>query len=308
MQLMFTFPGQGAQIPGMLHRLPVGAVTEQRLSQASEVLQEDCLQLDSAQALCSTRSVQLCLLITGVVYASLLREQGISPDVTCGLSVGAFPAAVVAGALDYRDALQLVALRAQLMAEAYPSGYGLTAISGLDRWQVAALIEQVHTPVRPVYLANINGEQQMVIAGSDEAMQMVCVLAQRQGAYQCQRLAVGVPSHCALLTASAERLAKALSQVQIRRPELAYLSGSSGRLLWQPEQIAHDLAFNLARPVYWYEALLSAYQRGVRLMVEMPPGAVLTALAQAVMEQGEAVALEQCGVATVRALAARLAG
>lgn len=60
-----------------------------------------------------------------------LERRGVSPDIVSGLSIGAYPAAVIAGALDFTDALKLVALRGDLMEQAYPHGYGLTAIMGL---------------------------------------------------------------------------------------------------------------------------------------------------------------------------------
>jgi malonate decarboxylase epsilon subunit len=61
---------------------------------------------------------------------------GVSPDIVSGLSIGAYPAAVIAGALEFTDALKLVALRGDLMEQAYPHGYGLTAIMGLTLPQV----------------------------------------------------------------------------------------------------------------------------------------------------------------------------
>ena len=59
MSIAFTFPGQGAQEPGMLHRLPAHEQIHATLSLASETLCEDLLSLDSAAALASSRAVQL---------------------------------------------------------------------------------------------------------------------------------------------------------------------------------------------------------------------------------------------------------
>ncbi|STV32998.1 malonyl CoA-acyl carrier protein transacylase [Klebsiella pneumoniae] len=130
-----------------------------------------------------------------------------------GLSIGAFPAAVIAGALDFASALRLVALRGDLMEQAYPEGYGLTAIMGLTRPRVEALMQG-----HEVYLANLNAETQFVIAGRDEAMAEVAQLALRAGASKAQRLAVSVPSHCALLDKPAAELAKAFARRQLKAP------------------------------------------------------------------------------------------
>ena len=302
MSSLLVFPGQGAQQPGMLHRLPQDAVIDACLREASEVLGEDVLLLDSAQALASTRGVQLCLLIAGVAGSRLLLEQAPAPDYVAGLSIGAYPAAVVAGALAFSDALRLVSLRGELMQQAYPEGYGMTAIIGLDLITVEALLAQVHGEQTPVYLANINADNQVVIAGSDAAMKAVAELARGRGAGLAKRLAVSVPSHCPLLEQPAEVLAQAFAQVSLQAPALGYLSGSRARPIRTVEQLRDDLAYNMCRVVDWRGTVQSAYERGVRLHIELPPGAVLTGLARRVFEQGTAIAFDGARLDTLQAL------
>lgn len=111
MSSLLVFPGQGAQQPGMLQRLPPSPEVLACLQEAGEVLGQDVMQLDSPQALASTRAVQLCLLIAGVATARTLLQSAATVDYVAGLSIGAYPAAVVAGALEFADALRLVSLR-----------------------------------------------------------------------------------------------------------------------------------------------------------------------------------------------------
>lgn len=274
MSVLFVFPGQGAQQPGMLRDLPGDPLVQACLDEAGDVLDESIGALDSAEALRSTRSVQLCLLIAGVACARALA----TPDMVAGLSIGAYPAAVVAGALSFADALRLVALRGELMERAFPRGYGMTAILGLDTGQLEPLIAQVHSASTPVYLANINAERQLVIAGSDGALQAVATLARRQGAGVARRLAVSVPSHCPLLQDAGQVLAEAFSTVPMRRPAVRYLSSTTARPIDDVQALRDDLAWNLCRVVDWRAVVESAQARGVRLQVEMPPGSVLTGL------------------------------
>lgn len=296
MKILFTFPGQGTQRPGMLHGLPG---TE--LAQAREVLGAEVDSLDTPQALEHTRAVQLALLIAGVAWARELQRRGMTVDITCGLSIGAFPAAVVAGALDFHDALQLVALRGDLMEQAWPHGYGLTAIMGLTLPVVETLLEG-----SGAYIANLNAETQIVIAGSDDAMALVAQRALAKGASKAQRLAVSVPSHCELLAEPAEKLAQAFTHVTLNRPQCAYLSGSTGRVLWLPEKIADDLARNMARTVRWQEAMVAANERDARLAIEMPPGGILTCLTRQAAWNGECISLERSGADVALHLAKRL--
>jgi len=292
MSSFWVFPGQGAQQPGMLRQLADEPSIRDCLSEASDVLGEDVLLLDSAQALQSTRAVQLCLLIAGVASAGLLRERGCTADLVAGLSIGAYPAAVIAGSLAFSDAVRLVALRGELMQNAYPEGYGMTAIIGLDQAAVEALVAQVHGPATPVFLANINAENQFVIAGSVAAMAEVARLAKAAGAATVKRLAVSVPSHCALLEQPAKTLAAAFANVPLQSPVVRYLSGSAARPMFSADKLRDDLAFNMCRVIDWRSTLQTAYERGARLHIEFPPGTVLTGLARKVFEQGTVVAFQ----------------
>jgi len=305
MSTLFAFPGQGAQKPGMLHRLPDEPPIAAALAEASDVLGEDALALDSAKALVSTRAVQLCLLIAGVAGARLLMRGGLQPEYVAGLSIGAYAAAVTAGALDYADALRLVALRGELMQNAYPEGYGMTAILGLDIGQVERLLAQVSGPQAPVHLANINADNQLVVAGSDAAMAAVAQKAKALGASCATRLAVSVPSHSALLDAPATRLAEAFATITLRAPRLRYISSTTARPISDPERLRDDLAFNMCRVVDWHGTLRTAYERGVRLHIELPPGSVLTGLARRVFEKGTLVAFDGARLDTLDALLRR---
>ena len=280
MSVLFTFPGQGAQKPGMLHTLPDHPETARTLDDATAALGRDVLALDSADALRSTVAVQLSLLVAGVAAARVLAAHGAVPQMVAGLSIGAWPAAVVAGVLDFADAVRLVDLRARLMEDAYPSGYGMTAIGGLTRRQLEPLLAQVHGPDMPVYLANLNAPRQLVVAGRDTALDAVAARALAHGATRAERLAVPVPSHCPLLDEQARTLACAVARAAVTRPRITYISGSAARALFDGARIAADLAANMARPVLWADTLRHAWERGARVALEMPSGSVLTRLAQ----------------------------
>jgi malonate decarboxylase epsilon subunit len=224
--------------------------------------------------------------------ARVLAAHEARPHMVAGLSIGAWPAAVVAGALPFADAVRLVELRGRLMEDAYPSGYGMTAIGGLTRQELEPLVAQVHGPASPVYLANLNAPRQIVIAGLDTAMQAVAEHALAHGANRAERLAVAVPSHCELLDTQARTLGEALEHVALVRPQLTYISSSQARALFDAARIKADLAANMARPVLWADTVRHAWERGARLAVEMPSGSVLTKLTAPEFPDGVALSCE----------------
>lgn len=285
MSSIWVYPGQGVQTAHMLHVLPQTTLVKQYLDHASEVLQEDVLALDHPVALQSTRAVQLCLLISGVISSAMLSEHQVKPDYVAGLSIGAWSAAVVADVLKFEDALKLVSLRGHLMQNAYPSGYGMTAIIGADKATVERWVKHVFAIRSEIYIANINAHNQIVVSGHHEAMQQVADLARQHGA-MAKRLAMSVPSHCALLAPQAQQLAQHLEGVVLHPPKIRYLSGTTARLLTQADQIGHDLAFNMSRTIDWESTAQIAWERGVRLQIEAFPGVVLTGLTRRIFKEG----------------------
>jgi malonate decarboxylase epsilon subunit len=291
MSIAFLFPGQGSQFPGMLHQLLDHPEVERTLDEVSSVLGSDVRDLDSAEALKSSVAVQLALLASGMATATALIEEGAAPSVVCGLSVGAFAAAVVADVLSLEDAVGLVKLRAEKMIELYPTGYGLSAIIGLSETQVVNIIQAVTTD--QVFLANINAPLQIVIAGSEAGMERVLDQARRQGARKAERLDVSVPSHCPLLQPVADLLQHRFSALRLRKPKMTYVGNVNARAMRTSELVASDLANNIAHGVRWHNATTVAKELGCNLFLEMPPGHVLTDLAKENLPSVNALAVEK---------------
>jgi malonate decarboxylase epsilon subunit len=300
--LACLFPGQGAQVPGFLHRLPAHAAVRATIDEASAVLGIDVSMLDTADALCSTVAVQVTLLTAGVAFARALEAEGLTIDAVSGLSVGAYPAAVACGALDFGDALRLVRCRAQLMERAYPSGYGLVAVLGLSETYVETLASSFDGRI---HVANVNAPRQIVVAGDDAALADFSVRAREAGARKAERLAVSVPSHCVLLADAAEELAAFARTIRFARPRALYVDNRGARPLRDGAAIRDDLATNMRYTVRWFDAVTVLAEMGTRVFVEAPPAQMLTEINREAF--ADVIALAAAGsdlgnlVATIRA-------
>lgn len=273
--LAFLFPGQGAQSEGFLHRLPELPVIDATLSEASDVLGVDVRSLDTAEALQSTVAVQVGLVIAGVATVRGLAESALTPDLSAGLSVGAYAAAVSSGALAFDAALKMVRKRAQLMESAYPSGYGLAAISGLAEHQLERLAqEHVRDGYAQVYIGNVNAPRQIVMAGENRSLDAFIERARAVGARKAIRLAVSVPSHCALLAQAADALSAYARDVAFAAPVSGYVGNRRARLLSTADAVRDDLASNMRYTVRWFDAMSVMVEMGVKVFVEAPPGQV----------------------------------
>ncbi|MFM0340330.1 malonate decarboxylase subunit epsilon [Paraburkholderia fungorum] len=275
--LALVFPGQGAQTDGFLHRLADHHAVHDTLDEASQVLGLDVLTLDTPDALHSTVAVQIGLTVAGVATARALADEQLAPAISAGLSVGAYAAAVSCGAVRFADALRMVRKRAELMEAAYPSGYGLAAISGLTEHQLDTLAAQHANAGHPrVYVGNVNAPRQIVMAGANDALDTFIERALAAGARKATRLAVSVPSHCELLAHATDELIAYAQDVPFHAPQSIYIGNRGGRPLYTADAIRDDLATNMRYTVRWFDALTVMQEMGARVLIEAPPGQVLT--------------------------------
>ncbi|GAC1301340.1 MAG: malonate decarboxylase subunit epsilon [Vulcanimicrobiaceae bacterium] len=300
--IAFVFPGQGAQRPGMLHdvaALPGGAET---LREAEAVLA--CDVRDDEVTLATTLGAQRALAIAGVASARALDAGGVVANAVAGHSIGAFAAAVTAGALAFADALRAVDARARAMASGFPSGFTMGAVGGLTEAAVRALAAEFATEREPLYAANVNAVDQIALAGARSALERALAAAIARGARTARLLDVAVPSHTPLMDDVARTLARTLADVPIANATCWYAANRDGRLVRNAAAIRRDLIESVARPVRWADATQALVERGVTLFIEALPGNVLTDLAVAAYPNVRAVALANAGLRSTIAFAA----
>jgi malonate decarboxylase epsilon subunit len=304
-KLAFLFPGQGSQKPNMLQKLPEHPAVEAVLQEATEILKESVYNFNSNEALTSTVSVQISLLVSSVAILKVFEAEGIYPNIVAGHSAGAYSAAVACKAIGFADALRVIKLRGQLMEQAFPSGYGMGVITGMDEQTVKQLVNSCFTAAEPVYTANVNASDQITIAGSITALDKVIDRAANSGARTAELLNVNIPSHCSLLDSVSKSLHEELSKIKFRQPVIPYACNRTARLLRSQEQVRKDLAFNVSHPVMWHDISSILCENGTRLFIEMPPGNVLSNLSKKALPGARSLSVEENGFGNCLVMARR---
>jgi len=250
--------------------------------EASQVLGYDLwglVQNGPEDELGGTERTQPALLAAGVAVWRVWQEAGGgTPGVMAGHSLGEYTALVCAGALDYPEAVMLVARRGRFMQEAVPAGEGaMAAILGLDDATLREVCEQAANGevVQPV---NFNAPGQVVIAGNRSAVDRVVAAAKEAGAKRAVPLAVSVPSHCRLMEPAARRLQEALQQARVARPEIPVVHNVDAAPHEDPDEIRDALVRQLYNPVLWVDVVRALIGRGAGVIVEAGPGKVLSGL------------------------------
>ncbi len=281
--LAFVFPGQGSQSVGMLADIAgEHALVAETFAEASSVLGIDLGELANAgpeQELNRTDITQPALLTASVALWRVWQDAGgAQPDWMAGHSLGEYSALVCAGSLKFTDAVRLVNLRGQFMQQAVPAGEGaMAAILGLDD----AVIEDACAAVAQgdvVSAVNYNSPGQVVIAGQAAAVDRAIAACTEAGAKRAMRLAVSVPSHCALMRPAAERLATELEQIEVSMPGVPVVQNVSAGVPASVEELRRNLVEQLYRPVLWVDCVHVMMAQGVSRAIECGPGKVLSGL------------------------------
>ena len=295
MSFAFFFPGQGSQSLGMMNGFENFAVVKNTFDEASAVLGQDLWAMingEDAAPINETINTQPIMLTAGIAtYRAYLEAGGKAPSVVAGHSLGEYTALVVAGALDFADAVKLVRLRAELMQNAVPQGEGaMAAILGLDD----DVVRQVcHDAAQGdvVEAVNFNSPGQVVIAGSTAAVERAMQLAKEQGAKRALPLPVSVPSHCSLMKPAANQLATALQNITLHTPQIRVIHNADVAAYHNAEQIKDALVRQLYCPVRWTETVNTLVSEGITESAECGPGKVLAGLAKRINKAANCSAL-----------------
>lgn len=278
MKTAFLFSGQGAQKLGMAKDLyDKFDIVRETFDQASQVLGYNLRELidNDETKLNETQYTQPAILTTSVAILRLLSEQGIKPDLVAGLSLGEYSALVASGALDFAEAVALVAKRGQYMTEAAPTGSGkMVAVMNTE----AALIEEICEQAAErgiVSPANYNTPAQIVIGGQAEAVDYAVELLKEAGVKRLIELKVSGPFHTAILKPASEKLAKELEQVNFNSFKLELISNTTAKVM-KDSEVKELLTRQVMEPVRFYESIETMKALGVQRFIEVGPGKVLS--------------------------------
>ena len=274
----FLFAGQGAQYLGMGRELyDQYAIVKETIDQASQVLGYDLRDLidNDETKLHQTRYTQPAILATSVAICRLLKEKGYKPDMVAGLSLGEYSALVASGALDFEDAVTLVAKRGSYMEEAAPAGSGKMVAVLNTPVEVIEKACQEASQLGVVTPANYNTPSQIVIGGEVAAVDHAVELLQEAGAKRLIPLNVSGPFHTALLEHASQKLAHALTEIEFSDFACPLVGNTEAKVM-EKERIAELLTRQVKEPVRFYESIAVMQEAGVTRFIEIGPGKVLS--------------------------------
>lgn len=292
----FIFPGQGAQVVGMGKDFYDNFdFARQLFQQADDALGYSISNIcfnGSEDDLKLTANTQPAILVVSVIVAELLKARGITPNIAGGHSLGEYSALVVAGSLNFQDAVKLVHKRGQFMQEAVPVGEGaMAAIIGLDD----QIIIDTCTQVGEVQAVNFNCPGQTVIAGTTAAVNSAVDKLKSAGAKKAVILPVSAPFHSKLMAPAAIKLANELDNVNINDAAFPVTSNFTGELETAANVIKRNLIAQADNPVKWIQCVNSMFAFGATTFIECGVGKTLCGFNRRINKKIRSLNVEDLG-------------
>ncbi|MBD1399133.1 SDR family oxidoreductase [Pelobacter sp. M08fum] len=329
--IAFLYPGQGAQYPGMLKTLALQFPEFQRVvNEADQVFAEKAQvprrtltdliyprpvysseqQEAAVTALRATEVAQPVLGAMECAGTAVLQRFGLSPQAAAGHSYGELVALCHAGVFSAADLHRLSRLRGELMAAKGSERGTMLAVSApLDA--ISKFIQSEHLDL---VLANRNTPEQGVLSGSHAEIERARAALAGQGV-SCAPLSVAAAFHSPLVATAAQPFAQALETTTLTAPAFPVYANTSGdRYPQDVGELRSLLARQLASPVDFVTEIEAMYRDGLRIFVEVGPGARLSGMVRTILKGKDIQTLaldssngKRCALVDLARLLAKLA-
>ncbi|MEO0266051.1 MAG: ACP S-malonyltransferase [candidate division WOR-3 bacterium] len=272
---IFMFPGQGSQYVGMFKDI------YDKYDRAKILLREveDVLNFPLGytmfngpeETLSRTLYTQPAIFLHSATIAMILREEGIEPYVVMGHSLGEVTALFAAGALDFHDAISVVAKRAEVMDKVYEVG-AMSAVIGLSFEVIKNVISEFGGKV---VIANINSPSQVVISGYLTDVETAEERLREAGAKRVIRLRVSNAFHSPLMEPAQVEFAEFLKDIKFTMPRVPVIPNVEPVLETNPQVLKNLLVKQICGTVKWVDSLKVAGRIPEATFVEIGPKRVL---------------------------------
>jgi myxalamid-type polyketide synthase MxaE and MxaD len=282
-RVVFIFPGQGSEWPGMGRELfAAEQVFRRAVERCHQTVQgiAGWSLIDYFDARHDLRwpapvdVVHPLLFAVGYALAELWQSWGIRPHAVAGQSLGEIAAFCVAGALTPEQAMTIMCHRSRLVGRT--SGQGRMAMIALPRDQALAAIAEVG---EPIFIAVNRSPDSVVVAGHPASVDRLVSRLQAQGVF-CRVVVDDIASHCPLIGGVLDELNQHLIGLTAGSPSVPIYSSVTGTRFDGAADAAYWCA-NLGQPVLWAETSSALVSDRHDVFLELSPHpALLSAVEQ----------------------------
>ncbi|PJE20178.1 MAG: polyketide synthase, partial [Mycobacterium sp.] len=274
-QVVFLFPGQGAQHPGMAKGLyDAEPVFAEHFDACATAFQAE-MDLDLHETIFASSATDLeridrsqpALFTVEYALAKLVESYGVRAGSYIGYSTGEYIATTLAGVFDLQTAVKTVALRARLMHESPPGAMVAVALSPSD-------VAQHLVPGAEV--SAVNDLANCVVAGPKDAIRAFTARLGEHGV-PVRRVRATHAFHTSQMDGMLGEFRDFLSRQQLATPYTRLLSNLTGTWLTDEQATDPDTwTRQISSTIRFADELDAVLSDPNRILVEVGPGGSLT--------------------------------
>ena len=279
MKTAFLFPGQGAQCLGMgkdiYEKYEIAKEIYDKVEKLTNIdIKKICFE-GPEEELMKTENTQLAILTTSLAILRVLEENGVTADVTAGLSLGEYTALIYGGYLSFEDGVKLIQKRGYLMGNYLPNeNYEMSAVIGLESEKIEEICNNIKEFVVP---ANYKSKMQTVISGSQKGIEEATEKLKEAGAKKIVKLKTSGPFHTIKLEKAKEMYEKELQKINFKSGnQIKVVRNIDGEIYKATDDFKDILAKHIISPVRFDKIIEQLKKEKIERVVEIGRGKVLT--------------------------------
>ncbi|MDR0304338.1 MAG: ACP S-malonyltransferase [Chitinispirillales bacterium] len=286
-EILFQLPGQGSHFFGMGADLQNSGnvLFRELLEIGSETIKKNLQKVifgDESSEFNDSKILQPTIAAVSLSFVKILEDEGISPSMVMGHSLGEITALGVAGSLSFQKAVEFAAFRGKLMDESAKlcGGGTMTAVLLASGGDCQKIIEEMDLQ-NTIFVANDNAPTQAVVSGKSDDLSKFEKYIEQKMRVKTKRIAVAGPWHTPFIQHAKQVFSEWVKDKEILPPKCKFVMNQTAKEENNPEKIRELITDQFVKPVRWRESCEYIKNMKFSAIIEVGPGKILAGLMRA---------------------------
>jgi [acyl-carrier-protein] S-malonyltransferase len=285
MKLGMIFPGYGSHYVGMCKELyDSSRLIQEYFEEASNCLDSNLVKLCFASSdaeLSKICNAYPAIFLVGVSIVSLLKKEGIVPQVVAGYNTGEYAALFAAEGISFPDGLYILnkyACLYQELLDELPQAE-MVRVTGMESGALEEICANIRSDGSALHMALYNDHHDYVVSGLAPAVERLRGVVSQLSGVKVKDVPNALGMHSLLMDPVVGRLSMYFEKIDFKMPAIPMISGVTAEHILDRSAIRSHVIDQINKPVRWTDVIKQLGSCDV--IIEVGPGDPLQAALQA---------------------------